>query len=49
MTTTPKKSDPLTHEEVTEAADIFFPLFNEVHSHRLMALRLKILSRLWNL
>tara|TARA_B100000405_G_scaffold127758_1_gene89314 strand:+ start:3052 stop:3300 length:249 start_codon:yes stop_codon:yes gene_type:complete len=32
MTTTPKKGDPLTHEEVTEAADIFFPLFNEVHS-----------------
>ena len=26
-----KKSDPLTHEEVA-AADIFFPLFNEVHS-----------------
>ena len=32
MTTTPKKGDPLTHEELTEAADIFFPLFNEVHS-----------------
>ena len=32
MTTTPKKSDPLTHEELSEAADIFFPLFNEVHS-----------------
>ncbi len=30
--TTPKKSDPLTHEEVAAAADIFFPLFNEVHS-----------------
>ena len=29
---TPKKGDPLTHEEVAEAADIFFPLFNEVHS-----------------
>ena len=29
---TPKKGDPLTHEEVSEAADIFFPLFNEVHS-----------------
>ena len=28
----PKKSDPLTHEEVAAAADIFFPLFNEVHS-----------------
>ena len=27
-----KKSDPLTHEEVAAAADIFFPLFNEVHS-----------------
>ena len=31
-TSTPKKGDPLTHEELTEAADIFFPLFNEVHS-----------------
>ena len=30
--TTPKKSDPLTLEEVTNAANIFFPLFNEVHS-----------------
>ena len=30
--TTPKKSDPLTHEEVAAAADIFFPLFNEVHN-----------------
>ena len=30
--TTPKKNDPLTLEEVTEAADVFFPLFNEVHS-----------------
>ena len=28
----PKKGDPLTHEEVSEASDIFFPLFNEVHS-----------------
>ena len=27
-----KKSDPLTLEEVTAAADIFFPLFNEVHA-----------------
>ena len=27
-----KKTDPLTHEEVAAAADIFFPLFNEVHS-----------------
>ena len=32
MTTTPKKGDPLTHEEVADAAAIFFPLFNEVHS-----------------
>ena len=30
--TTPKKNDPLTLEEVTEAANVFFPLFNEVHS-----------------
>ena len=30
--TTPKKSDPLTLEEVTNAANIFFPLFNEVHT-----------------
>ena len=30
--TTPKKSDPLTHEEVVAASDIFFPLFNEVLS-----------------
>ena len=32
MSTTPKKGDPLTREEVAGAADIFFPLFNEVHS-----------------
>jgi len=32
MTKTPKKTDPLTLEEVKEAADTFFPLFNEVHS-----------------
>ena len=30
--TMPKKSDPLTHEEVVAASDIFFPLFNEVLS-----------------
>ena len=29
---TPKRHDPLTLEEITEASDIFFPLFNEVHS-----------------
>lgn len=28
----PKKTDPLTVEELTEAADTFFPLFNVVHS-----------------
>lgn len=28
----PKKGDPLTQEEVAAASDIFFPLFNEVHS-----------------
>ena len=28
----PKKSDPLTLEEVTEAADIFMPLFDAVYS-----------------
>ena len=27
----PKKNDPLTREEVVEASDIFFPLFDEVH------------------
>lgn len=27
----PKKNDPLTIEEVTEASDIFFPLFNVVN------------------
>lgn len=32
MSRRPKKSDPLTHEEVAAAADVFFPLFNEVHS-----------------
>ena len=32
MTTTPKKGDPLTHKKLADAADIFFPLFNEVHS-----------------
>ena len=30
--TTPKKNDPLTVEEMTEAAETFFPLFNVVHS-----------------
>ena len=30
--TTPKKNDPLTLEEVTDAANVFFPLFNEVHT-----------------
>ena len=29
---TPKRYDPLTLEEITEASEIFFPLFNEVHS-----------------
>ena len=28
----PKKNDPLTLEELTAAANIFFPLFNEVHT-----------------
>ena len=28
---TPKKSDPLTIEEITEAADTFFPLFDIVY------------------
>ncbi len=28
--TTPKKTDPLTVQEVAEAADIFFELFDEV-------------------
>ena len=28
----PKKTDPLTVEEVTAASDTFFPLFNVVHS-----------------
>ncbi len=32
MTTTPKRHDPLTIDEITEASNIFFPLFNEVHS-----------------
>ena len=30
--TMPKKSDPLTIDEMSEAADVFFPLFNTVHS-----------------
>ncbi len=30
--TMPKKNDPLTLEEVTEAADIFMPLFDAVYS-----------------
>ena len=29
---TPKKNDPLTLEEITSAADTFFPLFEVVHS-----------------
>ena len=28
----PKKTDPLTLEEVQAAADTLFPLFNEVHA-----------------
>lgn len=28
----PKKNDPLTLEEITAAAEIFFPLFDVVHS-----------------
>ena len=28
----PKKNDPLTVEEMTKAAEIFFPLFNEVNN-----------------
>ena len=31
-TNTPKKNDPLTLDEITEAADTFFPLFEVVHS-----------------
>ena len=30
--TTPKKYDPLTLEEMTEAAETFFPLFNIIYS-----------------
>ena len=30
--TMPKKNDPLTVKEMTEAAEIFFPLFNEVNN-----------------
>lgn len=30
--TMPKKNDPLSIEEMTEAADTFFPLFNIIHS-----------------
>ena len=32
MTTTPKRHDPLTLDEISEASNTFFPLFNEVHS-----------------
>ena len=28
----PKKTDPLSIEEMTEAAETFFPLFNVIHS-----------------
>jgi len=28
---TPKKGDPLTLDEMTEAAEVFFPLFNIIH------------------
>ena len=28
----PKKNDPLTVAEITEASEIFFPLFNEVNN-----------------
>ena len=32
MRTMPKKTDPLSIEEMTAAADLFFPRFNVVHS-----------------
>ena len=28
----PKSTDPLTKEEMQQAAEIFFPLFNVIHS-----------------
>ena len=28
----PKKNDPLSVEEMTAAAEVFFPLFNVIHS-----------------
>ena len=28
----PKSNDPLTEKEMQKAADIFFPLFNVIHS-----------------
>ena len=30
--TTPKTKEPLTKEEMEKAADIFFPLFNVIHT-----------------
>ena len=30
--TMPKKNDPLTVEEIKEASDVFFPLFDEVNN-----------------
>lgn len=30
--TSPKSTDPLTKEEMEQAAEIFFPLFNVIHS-----------------
>ena len=30
--TSPKPTDPLTKEEMETAAEIFFPLFNVIHS-----------------
>ena len=30
--TSPKPTDPLTKEEMEKAAEVFFPLFNVIHS-----------------
>ena len=44
-----KKNDPLSIEEMTAAAEQFFPLFNVIHSRMPEGSRTKTHSKLWSL
>ena len=41
----PDKNAPLTSEEITEAANIFFPLFNIVNEQLILHLFVQIFER----